>query len=302
MCSLNAAWWLKPSRAGRVLDAAAVAMMLGRDRQWVYDHADELGAFRYGDGPRARLGFDVQTVEHWKRSAPPATRRRRGGTRGSAGKSRRGADPVRGLRPRRIAFVRDGSPASGSLKRRSARRWHEGVQLRFRTGGSREHETLHERREVQLRLRRRVDRANGCDRAREHPCSCRKLAYGASVATSCRASTRPQMPDLPRVRIGVACRRRSTGCSATGRSTQNTRERLPMAARPPPPAVLRRVPARRDRRAAVRRLQGAQAARGRRATRGDRRRRRSARRERPTAAAARAGVDPQADRLPGRDP
>jgi hypothetical protein len=35
---------------GRVLDAAGVAVMLGRDRQWVCDHADELGAFRYGDG------------------------------------------------------------------------------------------------------------------------------------------------------------------------------------------------------------------------------------------------------------
>jgi hypothetical protein len=36
---------------GRVLDAAAVAHLLGRERQWVYDHANELGAFRYGDGP-----------------------------------------------------------------------------------------------------------------------------------------------------------------------------------------------------------------------------------------------------------
>jgi hypothetical protein len=31
---------------GRVLDATAVAALLGRERQWVYDHADELGAFR----------------------------------------------------------------------------------------------------------------------------------------------------------------------------------------------------------------------------------------------------------------
>ena len=51
----------------RVLDAAAVARLLGRERQWVYDHAAELGAFRYGDGPRARLGFDAQEVERWFR-------------------------------------------------------------------------------------------------------------------------------------------------------------------------------------------------------------------------------------------
>jgi len=51
----------------RVLDAAQVADLLGRDRQWVYAHAGELGAFRYGDGPKARIGFDVVTVEQWKR-------------------------------------------------------------------------------------------------------------------------------------------------------------------------------------------------------------------------------------------
>jgi hypothetical protein len=56
-----------PATASRVVDAAAVARLLGRERQWVYDHAGELGAFRYGDGPRARLGFDAQTLERWKR-------------------------------------------------------------------------------------------------------------------------------------------------------------------------------------------------------------------------------------------
>lgn len=53
-------------QAARVLSAAEVAQLLGRDRHWVYAHADELGAFRYGDGPRARLGFDRERVERWK--------------------------------------------------------------------------------------------------------------------------------------------------------------------------------------------------------------------------------------------
>lgn len=57
-----------PRRPARVLDAAAVAHLLGRERQWVYDHADELGAFRYGNGPRARLGFDAVDVERWMRA------------------------------------------------------------------------------------------------------------------------------------------------------------------------------------------------------------------------------------------
>ena len=39
-----------PSVSARVLDAGAAAELLGRDRQWVYAHADELGAFRHGDG------------------------------------------------------------------------------------------------------------------------------------------------------------------------------------------------------------------------------------------------------------
>jgi hypothetical protein len=68
--------------SGRVLDATAVAELLGRERQWVYNHADELGAFRYGDGPRARLGFDLHSVERWKqerqlRPNQPAPRSRR---------------------------------------------------------------------------------------------------------------------------------------------------------------------------------------------------------------------------------
>jgi hypothetical protein len=47
----------------RVLDAAEVARPLGRDRQRVYDHAGELGAFRFGDGPRARIGFDLAALK-----------------------------------------------------------------------------------------------------------------------------------------------------------------------------------------------------------------------------------------------
>ena len=67
----------------RVLNAAQVAELLGRDRQWVYAHAGELGAFRYGDGPKARIGFDLVTVEQWKRerqirdTSPPRRRERR---------------------------------------------------------------------------------------------------------------------------------------------------------------------------------------------------------------------------------
>jgi predicted DNA-binding transcriptional regulator AlpA len=73
-----------PSTA-RVLDASEVAQLLGRDRQWVYGHAAELGAFRYGDSPKGRLGFDLSAIERWKadrRLAPARTRRRKRHMRG----------------------------------------------------------------------------------------------------------------------------------------------------------------------------------------------------------------------------
>lgn len=45
----------------RFLDAAAIAGMLSVERDWVYKHADELGAVRLG-GPRGRLRFDRHAV------------------------------------------------------------------------------------------------------------------------------------------------------------------------------------------------------------------------------------------------
>jgi hypothetical protein len=67
----------------RVLDVGDVAKLLGRRPSWVYAHAAELGAFRFGNGPKARLGFDLAGVERWKRDRQirtaegPRPRRRR---------------------------------------------------------------------------------------------------------------------------------------------------------------------------------------------------------------------------------
>jgi hypothetical protein len=41
------------------VDAGELARVLGVDREWVYDHGDQLGAIRLGDGPRPRLRFEV---------------------------------------------------------------------------------------------------------------------------------------------------------------------------------------------------------------------------------------------------
>jgi hypothetical protein len=50
------------ARAGWVT-AAVVAEHLGVEADWVYEHADELGGIRLGDGPKARRRFKLATVD-----------------------------------------------------------------------------------------------------------------------------------------------------------------------------------------------------------------------------------------------
>jgi hypothetical protein len=68
----------------RVLDASQVADLLGRDRQWVYAHAGELGAFRYGDGPRHGSASTSSRWSNGSANARSAVRARRGGGTGAA--------------------------------------------------------------------------------------------------------------------------------------------------------------------------------------------------------------------------
>jgi hypothetical protein len=51
------------SVAGERIDAAEVARLFGCSRDWVYANADRLGAVRLGDGPKARLRFDLATAK-----------------------------------------------------------------------------------------------------------------------------------------------------------------------------------------------------------------------------------------------
>jgi predicted DNA-binding transcriptional regulator AlpA len=83
----------KDEPPGRVLNVGDVAKLLGRSRHWVYEHAAELGAFRFTNGPRARIGFDRDEIEAWRharqaeRRVPPPpkrkSRRRRNGAGGA---------------------------------------------------------------------------------------------------------------------------------------------------------------------------------------------------------------------------
>lgn len=48
--------------SARFVDAATIAQLLDVDRDWVYAHAEQLGALRLG-GERGRLRFDLATLE-----------------------------------------------------------------------------------------------------------------------------------------------------------------------------------------------------------------------------------------------
>jgi hypothetical protein len=42
---------------GELIDAGQLAVRIGRNREFVYEHAQQLGAIPLGDGPRPRLAF-----------------------------------------------------------------------------------------------------------------------------------------------------------------------------------------------------------------------------------------------------
>jgi hypothetical protein len=46
----------------RLLTASQVAERFAVSRKWVYEHAEQLGGLRLGQGPRARLRFDAEIV------------------------------------------------------------------------------------------------------------------------------------------------------------------------------------------------------------------------------------------------
>lgn len=48
--------------AGKLIDAAEVARRFAVSREYVYEHAAELGAIRLGAGPKARLRFGAARV------------------------------------------------------------------------------------------------------------------------------------------------------------------------------------------------------------------------------------------------
>lgn len=54
-----------------LIDVAELARRTGLSRTWIYEHARDLGAIRLGDGPRARLRFNPDTVKRLLEREPP---------------------------------------------------------------------------------------------------------------------------------------------------------------------------------------------------------------------------------------
>lgn len=72
--------------SAELVDATEIARRFGVSRDFVYDHADDLGAVRLGDGPKARLRFDPTKVGRALRKPPEkaASKARRRPTRSSS--------------------------------------------------------------------------------------------------------------------------------------------------------------------------------------------------------------------------
>lgn len=67
------------------IEAAEVARRFSLSRDYVYEHADDLGAVRLGSGPKARLRFDPSKVAEVLR----------GSSEGESGPKRAAVRPVR---------------------------------------------------------------------------------------------------------------------------------------------------------------------------------------------------------------
>jgi hypothetical protein len=92
-------------RDGRVsrshlVTASKLADELGVARSFVYDHADELGAARLGDGPRPTLRFDLEQAR--EAFSCSSDEKSQDADSNEGGRSRAGAGRKRGRLPHRL--------------------------------------------------------------------------------------------------------------------------------------------------------------------------------------------------------
>ena len=89
--------------APQLVDAGTLAGLLGVTRGYVYEHADDLGAQRIGNGPRPRLRFDVDRARELAGRLPggevPASGDRPASARHRRRRRPRASRPVPGAVP-----------------------------------------------------------------------------------------------------------------------------------------------------------------------------------------------------------
>jgi hypothetical protein len=99
----------------RLVDAAALAEHLKVDRDWVYAHAEDLGAIRLGS-PQGRLRFDREIVRERLAEMPQQDPRPSAGKRGAANAKSKG-----GSASGAVKSPRTQRRASGTTPARSPR-------------------------------------------------------------------------------------------------------------------------------------------------------------------------------------
>jgi hypothetical protein len=79
--------------AGPLVDAATLGRELGVSRQFVYDHAEELGVIRLGSGRRPRLRFDLEVAKRSCRQSLTGTTSPAASAHSAGARSRRASRP-----------------------------------------------------------------------------------------------------------------------------------------------------------------------------------------------------------------
>lgn len=103
-------------------DAATLAQELGVERDWIYAHADELGAIRLG-GPHGRLRFDQEIVRQRLAAGGESVPKRKLRGPSQRGSREKSTGQSRG---RRVKSAQTRQRASGRTPARSPRPRHPG--------------------------------------------------------------------------------------------------------------------------------------------------------------------------------
>jgi hypothetical protein len=97
-----------------LIDVAELARRTGLSRTWIYEHARELGAIRLGDGPKARLRFNPDTVKRLLEREPPPR------VEPAPAKRRRQIRAINAIKLLPITSNRPQAPRPELLRRRSS--------------------------------------------------------------------------------------------------------------------------------------------------------------------------------------